>query len=124
MHSIHITELVPGDVVRICFKAGFHLNPLPNHTLKAPNKRQRTPGFARTLVLGQVVANQPSEGKLVLNAQGWDRSHFTAEVKYVHISLIQKYVTPDVLTEAAGRPGVKAFGTSSHGFMKLLNIRM
>ena len=139
---IHITQLVPGDAVRIALKAGRHLEPVLRGkqqtvymTGRNGKKSLRAKPFSRTVALGFITENNSEAGVMTLQVEdrGKPRRHFQAIIPYKDMLVIRKYVTPserdvkDVPIGGGGnairRPGIvgKGFDRAS-GFMKLIRV--
>ena len=143
---VHISQLIAGDVVRISFRPGRHLEPKlqprSKNVILEPGgstfgKRRSARGYSRTVVLGLITSNDSVTGTLRLQVDEKSRSRCApptpAVVPYATILRIQKYITPsepdiDIATVGGGprtqrRPGVRAFGFSDHrGRMNLVKV--
>jgi len=117
---VHITDLKPGDVVRIAMKPGWHLLPkiLPNkQKVLEPNDRSRSArkGGHRTVIVGRVVQNLPQQGYLLVDDnRGQASDVYRATVIYDHILIIQRYIPdlrPEHETAPKSHPGTVALGT-------------
>lgn len=142
---VHISQLAPGNVVRIAMKPGRHLEPILMPKTKqmrlqpgrAPHGRSlRAKGYSRTVFLGLITQNDFVSGKLTLQVEDrqFCRTHLEALVPYKDILVIRKYITPgegsNTPTNTIGggpragkRPGVVAKGAfDPSGFMKLIKV--
>lgn len=146
MDSIHITEIVPGDVLRIAMKPGRHLEPVlsprgSQHRLlpgraSANGRSLQAKSFSRTVYLGYVTQNDTINGVLALQIEnrGQRREHLAATVPYKDIKIIQKFITPTKhmgakivplsgAKNAIRRPGAIAKGVlDPKGFMNLVRV--
>jgi hypothetical protein len=140
----HISQLRPGDVVRIAMKAGRHLDPVVRpktkqvELLPAPSSRGRrtscrrntgasAKNFSRTVFFGFITQNDPVSGQLRCQTEHRSRTqrdHVNALVPYKDIRTIRVYVTPskpDITPvvvsgarNAVRRPGALGRGTEAH----------
>ena len=113
---IHITQLAPGDVVRIAMKAGWHLKPTVVARWQEPQlvpmeKRRVARGADRTVFFCYITTNDRTNGVLYgqVEDRGAPRTHLSATVPYSAIKVIERYVTPGHLSNATvtvgGGPG-------------------
>jgi len=143
---VHISKVVPGDVLRIAMKAGRHLEPVVRRKTKqmelhpgrqVSGKSLRAKAFSRTVFLGRVTQNDLQGGQLTLETQhrsNWSRNVVTAFVPFRDIQVVRKYITPgpagvdsripiSAARNARRRPGIIAKGLfDARGFMKLVRV--
>lgn len=110
---VHITDLVPGDEVKINVQIRHRFVPqmTKNGMYLRLEKGMPPRGYEKTVLLGRVLSNSPTAGSLKIQvAYDIFKQHFSADIPYHTIHTIQKIV-PRRLIETATRPGEKALGT-------------
>lgn len=113
---VHVTELRPGDQLRVAMKAGYHIEQDHTGYATSPRKGTKASGFARTVFFAFVVANDPQAGQMVVNVQETQahRPPYSATLLYKNIRFLEYVVQPGwplVETAPAQHPGAKALGT-------------
>ena len=93
---LHISALERGMQVRISLRGGYHMTPLKTkrgNFLVLKNKPKSRRGSDKGILLGSLISNSPTEGKLSLHVQDiLTKTTYQAEVLYKNMSVIHKVV--------------------------------
>lgn len=122
--TIHITAIVPGDVLHIALKAGHHLEPgaPPRRGEQArlsPVVRPRVArNFSRTNIDGLVTTNNPQTGVITMQVTRRGDNALATSLRYKDILRASKVIAkavPRLIPVGGGpravrHPGVQALG--------------
>lgn len=124
---IHITQISVGMQVRISLKGGHQMVPKKTkngYFLVPTDKRRTRRGYEKGVLLGTIIANDPSSGKLSMHVSDEvSKRVYRADVAYTAMGIIQRVVAITELVETAAAPGGPALGTKLVGG-QLLNPRV